>query len=65
MRITLLTAVAAISLSTVGFTGAIAAPISGAAINDTASASSLTQQVWWHHHWWHHRYWRSGRWWYR
>jgi hypothetical protein len=64
MRITLLAAVAAISLGTIGITGATAAPVSGAAINETASASSVTQQVQWHHHWWHHRHWRHGRWWY-
>jgi hypothetical protein len=57
MRKTLLATVAAVSFVTVGISAANAAPVSGAAINDTAAATSLTQKVWWHHHWWHHHCW--------
>ena len=61
MRMSILAATAAIALGTIGLSGANAAPISGGAINGTASASSLTQPVWWHHHWWHHHcWWRHG-----
>jgi hypothetical protein len=55
MRITILAIAAAISLGAVSM--ASAAPINGAAINDTASP--LTQKVWWHH-WHHHCWWRHG-----
>jgi hypothetical protein len=68
MRKTLLATATAVSLVTLSVSGAFAAPVSGAAINDTASAASLTQKVWWHggwhHHWhgygWRHCWWRYG-----
>jgi hypothetical protein len=57
MRIALITAIAAIGLGFIGMSGVSAAPASGTVISDTASTSSLTQKVWWHHR---HCWWRNG-----
>ena len=66
MRMIMLAAATAMTLA-VGLSGANAAPVGAAAINDSASASTLAQPVWWHHwhHWgWHHHWghcwWRYG-----
>ena len=60
LRIALLTGAAALSL---GAVAASAAPMNGAAINDTASASALTQRVDWDDWRWHR--WHRWHYWHR
>lgn len=45
MRIAIIIAVAAVGVSFVGMSGASAAPVSGSAIKDAATASRLMQNV--------------------
>ena len=61
IRIALLAGAAAFGIGAAVTSSVSAAPMSGSAINETASASSLTQHVWWDRgDWrWRHRYWRD------